>query len=99
MHLQFADWRRLLAKHVWYRMMEQVEYPGRSTVDQLNAKYENALDEAQLQRSPVPARWWAGHDKASIDMKQQPWHEAECRRMLKEHGRKHFSGLKLFGIV
>ena len=100
MHLEFADWPRLQAKHAWYKMREKVLFPDREPVQALNSKYNQAPCEGpNLETSPVPADWWAGHCKKAIRLGTTPWHVAECRAMLKAHGREFFEGLDLFGVV
>ena len=53
MHLQFANKRRLLAKHVWYRMIEHLRWPGRTPVTVLNSKYDQALDETDIHLAQI----------------------------------------------
>lgn len=97
MHLQFANPRRLLAKHVLYRMVDHLRWPGRETPAQLNFKYSQAL-QPPGKLSACPAEWWAGYDKDSITLDGVPWQEDEIRRLLAEHGRGAFEGLDLKGF-
>lgn len=97
MHLQFANRRRLVAKHVWYRMMEHLTYRGRASPDSLNATYDTALDERGLATRAVPRAWWEGVERDAIDLGAASWHETEIVRMLEEHGRERFAGLDLKG--
>lgn len=101
MHLQFANWARLLAKHVWYRMTETVMYPGRKTAGQLNKMYDQALNEDQIHLSAAPPEWWYGYDRwmDHVNLIAEPWHIADCERMIEEHGRDVFAGLDLKGLV
>ncbi len=101
MHLQFADWPRLQAKHAWYKMSETIRWPGRSTQAQLNRKYGRALDETDLRVSAVDRSWWEAHAslRPLIDMNDTPWHAAQCERWLDEHGPDKFEGLDLWGVA
>ncbi len=57
-HLQFADRLRLSAKHLYYKLFEHIRWPDRSTVEALNQKYGQALDESDLVTVPIPREWW-----------------------------------------
>ena len=96
MHLQFANWTRLLQKHVWYRMMEHVRWPGRNTTSTLNKTYDQALNEAGIGFSPIPASWW-GPEKSLITFPETTWFDTEIKGMLEEFGRARFDGLDLKG--
>lgn len=99
MHLQFAHWPRLTAKHAWYKVTEQIRWPGRRSVAELDRMYSQALDERGLRLSPVPPEWWIPEDRAAIDLASEPWQAAEARRLVAEHGRERFAGLDLFGVA
>lgn len=100
-HLQFANWNRLKAKHAWYKMTERVRWPDRpkSSVDELNRKYGQALDEAGLACSAVPPEWWFGLDLSVVDLESPGWFPEECKRLMKKYGRETFAGLDLFGVL
>lgn len=103
MHLQFANHRRLVSKHAWYKMTERLRWPTRdqSSVKNLNQKYGKAVDENGLQMAPVPAQYWTHYIewKSLIDLDSPSWFEDECKRLLAKHGREPFAGLDLFGVV
>lgn len=96
MHLQFADWRRLVAKHDRYKMHERLTNPHAS-IDWINRTYNQALDEALLRTEPAPAEWWApyAHLMKYLDLNAVPWFEDEVRRLMTAHGRDKFAGLDL----
>lgn len=98
MHLQFANRRRLLAKHVLYRMVDHVRWPGRETVKQLNWKYSQALEPPD-KVSPVPDEWWgAGGIQNEINLGGKPYQENEIIGMLQRYGPGAFEGLDLKGF-
>lgn len=97
MHLQFANKRRLLAKHVLYRMVDHLRWPGRRSVGRLNQIYDEALAQAD-KLSPVPFEWWGDHRQDLINLYGVPWQEAEIVRLLNQHGRQYFQGLDLKGF-
>lgn len=100
MHLQFANWRRLTAKHALYKMMERVKYPEKS-VTKIDYEYSLALDESNLVTKEIPALWWEGHRglQRHVDLTAEPWQERECRRLLHQFGPMPFTALNLFGVV
>ena len=100
MHLQFADWRRLTAKHALYKMVERVRWPAKD-VAEIDRLYSLALNEEGAEFSPVPASWWQSYERSMshLQLGGEPWQEAECRRMWDTHGAGTFDGLNLFGVV
>lgn len=99
MHLQFASWRRLTAKHALYKMIERVRWPEKS-VAEIDRLYSMALNETGAQVSPVPAAWWDPYRDIlpHLMLDAHPWQEAECTRLRAEHSGETFSGLNLFGV-
>ncbi len=100
MHLQWASWRRLVAKHMAYRVNERLKFPGKP-VAQIERLYSLALDEAGLMLTAVPANWWAPHQDllGYIDLNAVPWQEQYVREMIQRHGAQHFEGLSVFEEV
>lgn len=100
-HLQFANWPRLLSKHVLYRMSELIRWPERESSQQLNAKYDQALDERGLRTTRCPPEWWSGREwhKRMIDLEDQPYQDRMIFDLLHEHGVERFEGLDLKGYV
>lgn len=99
MHLQWVDWKRLQAKHAWYKMMETVSYPGRRTPGELDLMYGQALQEYWLKTAPMPTEWTKPYAALPAPAAVESWQAAECRRLLAEHGSEAFAGLDLFGVV
>lgn len=99
MHLQWCSWRRLTAKHAWYQMHERLRYPEKD-VRKIAFLYGLAPDELGLRTSEAPAAWWLPYADLlhHVDLAAEPWHEAECRRLLDQHGAAMFRGLNLHGV-
>jgi len=99
MHLQWASWRRLLAKHAWYQMHERLRYPNKPC-QAIARQYSLAPNEAGLETEQAPAAWWEPYERLlhHVDLQAEPWHEEECRRLLKAHGAAAFRGLNLHGV-
>lgn len=97
MHLQWANQRRLLAKHVLYRMVDHLRWPGRRSIDELNTIYDWSLKPSG-ELVDLPAEWWGQYSKDAVHVTGVPWQEAEIHRLLRAHGRKAFEGLDLKGL-
>lgn len=98
MHLQFANPRRLLAKHVLYRMVDHLRWPGRESVEQLNWKYDQALRPGgRLEQ--IPESWWGSWRKDLVSTIGVPYQESEVLRLVNAHGRRAFEGLDLKGFA
>jgi glycosyltransferase involved in cell wall biosynthesis len=100
MHLQFASWRRLVAKHCIYKMVERIRWPEKS-VTHIDSLYSQALDEDRLVTRTAPAGWWKPYADiiGHLRLDHVPWQEAECRRLWAEYGAEYFAGLNLYGVA
>lgn len=100
MHLQFANWRRLIAKHALYKAMERTKYPQKP-VAEIERTYNLAPNETGLELTAVPASWWMPyeHFMGYLNLDREPWQEAETRRLVAAYGQDYFAGLSLFGLA
>ena len=98
MHLQWASWRRLVAKHAKYKMMERIKYPAKATAE-IDRMYSLALDESDLIVSDAPIAWWDFYHDWNIKLDAVPQQEAECQEWMKQYGTELFNGLDLFGVA
>lgn len=98
MHLQWASWRRVVAKHALYKVVERVRWPKKYTDADLDRIYGQALDETGARLDQVPREWWDPYSEhmwhAHLD--SVPWQEDEARRL---YSPATMSGLNLFGVV
>jgi hypothetical protein len=99
MHLWGANERRLIAKHALYKMTETLRWPAKSRAG-IDSYYSLAIKADGWTFEDVPPEWWApySHWLPMLKPDAEPWQEAECSRLLKEHGRVRFEGLDLFGF-
>lgn len=100
MHLEFADWPRLAAKHAHYKMTERLRWPQRS-ITEVDAQYNLALDESRIAYTSAPAAWWQPYQHLlhHLRLGEVPWQAEEAQRLYVEYGPEKFSGLNLFGVV
>lgn len=100
MHLQFASRRRLLAKHALYQIDEVLRWPGRRPVSEIKREYGMAPDWTGATIKSAPKSWWKPYEHlmGHLHVDAEPWQEADCRRLVAEHGRDRFAGLDLFGV-
>jgi hypothetical protein len=100
MHLQFASWRRLTAKHALYKMVERIRWPHKA-VAEIDRLYSLALNESGAETAAVPAAWWAPYADLlpHLRLDAEPWQEREARRLWDVHGPAPFERLNLFRVV
>jgi hypothetical protein len=111
MHLQMASYRRLCAKQALYVMQETLRWPGRMTAQQLNEMYgptvyggpkprHQPFEYTPVLTTHTPVEWWDFYDHITpfLHVDEEPWQEAECKRLLAEHGASAFAGLDLYGL-
>jgi glycosyltransferase involved in cell wall biosynthesis len=101
MHLQFADWRRAVAKQALYKMNEVIRWPEVKDIDTINRQYGQSIDETELTVADVSPEWWKPFEgyMQHLRLGQEPWQESECKRLWNLHGAEKFAGLDLFGVV
>lgn len=110
MHLWGVSERRLIAKHALYKITERLRFPEKAiaTIEKefswaIRGEYGHAwfgTPETWTYKA-VPEDWWGPYaDLAKyLDVDAEPWQEAECRRLIAEHGPRTFAGLDLFCVV
>lgn len=96
MHLQFANRRRLVAKHAHYAATEWIRWPNYRGAAGINETYSQALQNP-MKVTDVPSEWWHGLDKDKINLDDVPWHEKDLARLIEKHGREFFAGIDLKG--
>ena len=101
LHMQHAQWNRLLAKQAWYKMKERVMYPGRDKAIVVDKRYHAAVDEHNLRTEPVPKSWLAPYKDIlkHLRLDMVPWQIADMKAMMAKHGPQRFDGLNLYGIL
>lgn len=106
MHLWGASERRLIAKHCWYKITEAIM--AQRPIDVIDREYSMSIHGRGSGDNPstwtyadVPESWWSGyaHLMQFLHLDTVPWQEAECRRLVEQHGRGITKGLDLFGVV
>lgn len=111
MHLWGASERRLRAKSALYKVTERLRWPDKP-VAEIDKMYSWAIKgEPGHPSFGTPETWtyaqvpraWTEFECSlrgwRIDAEGEPWQEAEVRRLVAEHGREHFAGLDLFGLL
>ena len=100
LHLQFANRRRLIAKHAAYKAMERTKYPQKP-VDEIERTYSAAPSENGILAADCPDNWLAPylHWLKHLHLDAEPWQEAETRRLVAAQGAEYFAGLDLFGVA
>ena len=100
LHLQMSSVKRLLWKHLHYKLTERLRWPEKG-VAAVNAMYDRTVNEcATGQDMPCPSEWWApySHLMRHLDIEAEPWQKAEALRMLAENPRLA-DGLTTYGLL
>jgi glycosyl transferase family 2 len=103
MHFWGASERRLKAKHALYKVTERLRWPQKSIqdIDSLYNLWRDGRGE-QWTYNLVPGRWTHVPQNGMTmlsTVNAEPWQEAEVKRLVGLHGKEHFAGLDLFGLV
>ena len=100
LHLWGASERRLKAKHFWYQLTERQRWPSKP-VEDIRRLYSLAITPTEPWTfTEVPVEWWAAYAPLMkyLDLETEPWHERECRRIVKENPGID-NGLDDFGVL
>lgn len=99
-HLQWANPKRIQAKHLWYFLNERIRWPDRaeSSVQRLNEKYSQATSEQGVFLRPIPKDWKGSQPWGLIKTDGEPYFDAEIRSMIERHGKGIVAGCTLPGI-
>jgi hypothetical protein len=96
LHLQHANWDRLRAKQVLYRMTELLRWPEFG-VDAINRRYGPTSNEDGMRLADIPPHWLPP-ELASVDVNAASWQLGEIHRLIFQHGRERFEGLDFLGL-
>lgn len=99
LHFQFVNWRNLLVKQAWYRCLEKIRNPQKSS-QLINQIYAPSKNETNLGLKPVPAVWFEGYDffdKSIFTIKEQ-WREKQILSWFKQYGKDFFAELDIWDI-
>jgi hypothetical protein len=111
MHLWGASERRLIAKHALAKVRDTLRWPDKAAKHEreyswaikgdTQAPYAHFGTPATWTYANVPDNWWFGYKEIMhhLHVDIEPWQEAECRRLVGEHGPERFASLDLFGIA
>lgn len=99
LHFQFVNWRNLLVKQAWYRCLEKINLPDKST-SEINAIYAPSKDETGLRTQPVPEEWLNKYpfwDPTIFDV-PETWREKQVLEWFAEYGEDFFADLDIWDI-
>jgi hypothetical protein len=95
-----SEWR-LRAKHALYKITERLRFP-KKTAKEIDDYYNQAIiPQLPWQFKAVKPEWIEPYADLMqyLHIDREPWHEAECKRLYRDHGEQTFHGLDLFGVV
>lgn len=102
MHLWASSLDRCRAKHRLYRITERIRWPEKDVrdIERMYGMWEKGSigeDPKAWTFSPVPEAWWAPYAAwmKYLDVDAPNWQDAECERLIAQHGREYFKGLSI----
>ena len=103
LHLWGANERRLAAKHRLYKITERLRWPDKDVreIEQMYSMYDKGAlgdDPRRWTFNSVPESWIEPYRELMekhLHLDAVPWQEAECERLIAEHGRERFAGLSV----
>ncbi|MBW8010748.1 MAG: glycosyltransferase [Chloroflexi bacterium] len=99
LHFQYVNWRNLLIKQAWYRCLEKLHLPNKTTAE-INARYAPSKDESGLGTSPCHLDWLDGYPFFTPNIFERPetWREKQIGKWIQEYGEDYFSHLDIWDI-
>jgi len=99
LHFQFVNWRNLLIKQAWYRCLEKIRDPQKSSHG-INSKYAPSKDEKGLGLKPSPKEWFDNYpffDPLAFD-KPETWREKQILSWFDSYEKKFFADLDIWDV-
>lgn len=102
MHLWGSSVDRCRAKHRLYRITERIRWPDKDVrnIERTYSQWEKGglgEDVSRWTFKEVPVAWWAAYEHLMkhLDIDRPNWQDAECERLIAQHGRDYFRGLSV----
>lgn len=99
LHFPHIDWRSLLIKMAWYRCMERIRLPHK-TSQEINRGYARCVDETGLRTYDTPMEWYEGYDFFDPVQASCPevWREKQILQWFDHYGKDYFADLDIWDI-
>ncbi len=99
MHFQFVNWRNLLIKQAWYRILEKLRTPQKP-VDAINERYAPSKDETNINLEQSPEEWFKHYDFLDLSVydKDEVWRETQVVEWFNQYGTEPFADLDIWDI-
>ena len=100
MHFQFVNWHNLLVKQAWYRMLELIRQPKKSTTE-ININYYPSKNETGLSLQNSPYLWFEAYSDWFKPVKlsvKETWRTAQIQEWFEQFGVAYFKNLDIWDI-
>ncbi|MEX0940425.1 MAG: glycosyltransferase family 2 protein [Candidatus Babeliales bacterium] len=99
MHFQFVNWKNLLIKQAWYRCLERIREPDKSSLE-INKRYAPSKDEKALKTLSAPKEWFEGYEFLDFSVFNKPvlWRKEQVLNWFIQYGKKYFKELDIWDI-
>ena len=100
LHFQFADWKRMQSKHIWYQCFERIKYPQKSAID-IYRMY-HWMYNSTLPYKRIPPEWLINYkNKYDIDIRAYVieghyWWDDKVKEYFEQYSPKYFKHIETY---
>jgi glycosyltransferase involved in cell wall biosynthesis len=98
-HFQFSCWEAFQIKQSWYRCLERVKNPNKST-SEINSTYSITLYDGNCKTTKAPSEWYENVILPNIDeiYKNNNWRIKEINNWFEKYGVDYFRDLNIWHV-
>ena len=103
LHFQFADWKRMCSKHIWYQCFERIKFPQKSAID-IYRMY-HWMYNPSLPYEKVPIEWISVYrDKYYIDIhsynvEKKYWWDDKTKEYFQQYSPQYFRHIETYYTI
>jgi len=103
LHFQFADWKRMCSKHIWYQCFERIKFPQKSAID-IYRMY-HWMYNPSLPYKKVPEEWINDYkEKYNIDIysykvENKYWWDEKTKEYFQQYTPQFFRHIETYYSV
>ena len=100
LHFQFADWKRMQSKHIWYQCFEKIKFPQKSAVD-IYRMY-HWMYNPTLPYKEIPPGWLIDYkNKYDIDIRAYVkegiyWWDDKVKEYFEQYSPRYFKHIETY---
>jgi glycosyltransferase involved in cell wall biosynthesis len=104
LHLQYLDWSRMESKHRWYRVLERITFPKKTSLE-IARRYSHMYAVPRSKLVSVPEGWRSYYSNLGIDFerlsekRESYWWDFETLELVSQYGTDSFKYIDLRPLV